>query len=174
MKKIITTAALALASFGAFASGTNTSTNTMNVFVPQVLSVVAVPTAQSVTLAASSLDGASITPLTDMVYTVKSNATYNMSVDYTCTLTPTNAPSAAEQTASVNAFKNAIQFSIDNGANWFNGTQLDAVTPFNQNNTAHTSFAGTVVTLKGQVKNLGMNAVPGKYSNVITVTVTQP
>jgi len=174
MKKIITTAAFALASFGAFAAGTSTSNNTMNVFVPQVLSVVAVPTAQNVYLAASSLDGATNTDLTDMVYTVKSNATYSMYLDYTCQLTATNSPSAAEQTASVNAFKSAIRFSIDNGASWFTGTQMDAALPFNQGGIPATSFDGTVVTLKGQVHNLGMNAVPGKYSNVITITVTQP
>jgi hypothetical protein len=174
MKKIIMTAALALASFGAFAAGTSTSNNTMNVFVPQVLSVVAVPTAQSLYLPASSLNSATTTALTDMVYTVKSNATYNMSVDYVLTITPTNNPSTAELTASATAFKNAIQFRLNGAGSWYSGTQLDAVAPFNVNNQPHTDFDGNDVTLNAQVANLGMNAVPGKYSNVITVTVTQP
>lgn len=174
MKKIITTAALALASFGAFASGTSTSTNTMNVFVPQVLSVVAVPTAQNVYLAASSLNGSSVTPLTDMVYTIKSNATYNMHIDYSCTLTPTNTSTTGEIASSTAAFMNAIQFRVGGAGSWTSGTVLASVTPFDVNNNAHTDFDGTNFTLNAQVANLGMDAIPGKYSNVLTVTVTQP
>lgn len=173
MKKLVLSLFAAFACVSAVnAEGTAQSVNTMQVVVPQVLSVTAVPSYQAVYLTADDLNGSK--PLENMVYNIKSNATYNVKTEYASTIAFTNAPGAAEQTASHTAFRNAVKFARSTDNLWYDLGQLEVLSPFNENNNVHTVFAGKEYTYMAKVDNLGFNAAPGVYTITLTVTATQP
>lgn len=183
MKKIFMTAALAIAAFAGVNAATATATNTMRVIVPQVLSVTAVPSAQNLYLSSADLNGGTKEFASPTVWTIKSNATYNVFASCAVTLTPLNSPLQAEQDLSVAAFKNAMQVNLLSdpasgapSAGFYSLAQIEAanMNPLTQNNMPHTDADGHTFTVNAKVVGAGMNMVPGTYVTTITVTATQP
>jgi hypothetical protein len=184
MKKIIMTAALAIAAIGSVSAASNTSVNTMQIGVPQILSVVAVPSYQYMALSDGDLVGTR--ELGSMQYTIRSNARYYVTTEYASTASFTNSPSPAEQVSSLANFDNHMQFarSVDQNGNpdgtFYTLALLKTLDPFTEPTGAPavtypaTSHAGTGYAYNAKVVNLGMTSAPGTYTATLTVTVTQP
>lgn len=173
MKKIIMAAsALLLMAGAAKAEGNATSTNTMQLVVPQILSVTAVPNYQAVYLTETDLNGSK--SLQDMVYVIKSNATFNVKTNYASSATYLNNPSPTEKAASLAAFKSAMKFARSTDNLWYDLNLLETLSPFHEDGNTHTSSTGMTYTYHAKLDNLGFNAAPGTYTVTMTVTVTQP
>jgi hypothetical protein len=185
MKKIVMTAALAIASFGAFAVGTSTTANApanVVVTVEPILSVSATPGA--IGFGINSSNATSASGAQEIAYTVKSNAPYNMSGSMALSIAYTGASSGAgvatstQREASVTAFKNALMI----GSNASTMTPLSVIMPsgmaaapvtYTTDNVA-TPVAGTPFIMRAQLNAVNHSVLPGTYTLTVTAIATQP
>lgn len=169
------TAALAIAAFaGANAANPASATNTMRVIVPQVLSVTANPASQNHYMTAAGMFQEET--MDDVLFTIKSNATYNAVTTYSHQITYLNDPVQADRVASEEAFRNNLKYkrTTDNLEYSLGFLEDHANHPFNELNQPFTPFDGTTYSYKSRLVGMGFEAAPGTYVAVLTVTVTQP
>lgn len=177
MKKLILTAAVAIAAIANVnAEGNATSTNTMQIVVPQILSITAVPNYQAVYLTESDMSGTGEKTLTPVQYNIKSNAAWHVSATFATSATYLNNPSTGQQTSSMQKFMDNMSFSYD-GSTWANLTSIGTSSftlPGGTSNFDHTAPTGQPFTLNAKLASMGFDALPGTYTTTLTVTVTQP
>jgi hypothetical protein len=174
MKKIILTAAAAIAAFaGVNAQNTASDASIYTVNVPQILSIATTPSNATFThnLTEGQLTGGKT--LQTVNWTVKSNGMWKAGASWTVTGTVASAGNSSLESGSIENFRNALKYSVD-GTNWIavpsNGGQYSPLPGFAS--AQPTSTSGASVNIQAKLEAMNFTVAPGTYTATSTITVT--
>jgi hypothetical protein len=165
MKKIIMTAALAIAAFGV-AQAQSSDQSQYSFTVPQVLSIATAPA--NANFAYNMTEGELLggKNLPSVTWTVKSNVNWKAVASWEVT-GPTGSSLSA---ASLTNFRNALVFSV--GGTPFTLPSSGPASATVVSSAGPTSAAGQSVTIDAHLNAMNYDVMPGTYVATTTVTLS--